>query len=120
MTEQPIVISVSKPLWAAWSMIDRLRMAGVQPAEESTGELLEALSLQEATFEKRMDHVPEVVYGLWMEDRNSHPMPIIWDGVIPGDDFYVCLETPEEAQSMAQRFRDRSVSAVREELARRV
>ncbi|MGC4806349.1 hypothetical protein [Micromonospora sp. DT233] len=119
MTEQPVVISVSKPLWAAWSMTSRLRMVRVKPAQVPTGELLEALSLNDAALQERADHVPEVVYGLWMEDRYDHPMPITSSGVVPGDDYYVCGETPEETLGLAEYLRDHAVNAVREELARR-
>ncbi|RKF24635.1 hypothetical protein [Micromonospora globbae] len=120
MTEQPIVISVAKPLWAAWSMGEGLaNVRGQRLTQASTSELLEALSLHEATLQKVAGRAPEVVYGLWMEDRYSNPLPITSSGVVAGDDYYVFDETPEEAQSFAEYLRDHAVNAVREELARR-
>ncbi|MCI4064493.1 hypothetical protein MRQ36_18560 [Micromonospora sp. R77] len=120
MTEQPIVISVAKPLWAAWSMGEELaKVRGRRLTQASTSELLAALSIHEAALQKVAGHAPEVVYGLWMEDRYSAPLPITSSGVVPGDDYYVCEETPEVALSLAESLRDHAVNAVRDELARR-
>lgn len=47
-------------------------------------------------------HAPEVVYGLWMEDRYSDPLPITSNGVVPGSGYYVLDEMPEEALSFAE------------------
>ncbi len=60
-----------------------------------------------------------MVYGLWMEDGDSLAGPIVKTGMVPEGNFYLFGETPEEALETANRFRERSLSAIKEELARR-
>ena len=114
---QPIVISVAKPLWAAWAVDRELRNPSPQDMSQlSTDQLLDVLSInQEAGAEVEA----EVVYGLWMEDEDAYARPIVKTGRVPHGDFYVFGETPEEALKAAQDLRDRALDRIKEELARR-
>ncbi|MEU7172712.1 hypothetical protein ABZ949_14635 [Micromonospora tulbaghiae] len=114
---QPIVISVAKPLWTAWAVDRKLRNPGRQElAQLTTDQLLDTLSIHQ---ELAADTEAEVVYGLWMKDADSYAHPIVKHGMASTGDFYLFGETPEEALENANRFRERSLNAIKEELARR-
>ncbi|MEV7331408.1 hypothetical protein [Micromonospora sp. NPDC093244] len=114
---QPIVISVSKPLWAAWAVDRKLRDPHSEEVSQLTqDQLLDVLSLTQAAAE---DVEAEVVHGLWMGDGDSYARPIVKTGMVPDGDFYVFGETPEEALEEARRFRDRILDTIKMKLAQR-
>lgn len=113
----PIVISVSKPLWTAWGTDRKLaRLSRPGLAQLSTEQLESDLASLEEGAE---DVKAEVVYGLWMDGSQNLPRPITKDGLVAEDELYALGETPEEALKNAQGMRARTLVRIRTELAQR-
>ncbi|PYC75214.1 hypothetical protein C7C45_04925 [Micromonospora arborensis] len=115
----PIVISVSKPLWTAWATDRKLaRISRPGLAQLSTEQLESDLApLEEAAKDGRVE--VEVVYGLWMDGSQNLPRPITKYGLVAEDELYALGETPEEAAKNAQEMRARTLVRIRTELAQR-
>ncbi|WP_328849487.1 hypothetical protein [Micromonospora zamorensis] len=113
----PIVISVSKPLWTAWATDKKLaRLSRPGLAQLSTEQLESDLaSLEEAAEDVKA----EVVYGLWMDGSQNLPRPITKDGLVDDGDLFALGETPEEALKTAQEVRASTLVRIRTELAQR-
>ncbi|MGK5738894.1 hypothetical protein [Micromonospora sp. URMC 103] len=113
----PIVISVSKPLWTAWATDRKLaRLSRPGLAQRSTDQLeTDLASLEEAGESVEA----EVVYGLWMDDSQNIPRPITKSGLVDEEELYALGETPEEALRVAQEMRARTLVRIRTELAQR-
>ncbi|MEW2141371.1 hypothetical protein AB0869_00965 [Micromonospora vinacea] len=113
----PIVISVSKPLWTAWGTDRKLtRMSRQGLAMRSREQLHEDLRFMEEGAE---DAKAEVVYGLWMDDSDNLPRPITKKGLVSEEELYALGETPEEARKNGQEMRAHLAARIQTELERR-
>jgi hypothetical protein len=114
---QPIALSVAKPLWTAWATdLQLARMSRIALAERSTDQLREDLELMKESAE---DVKPEVVYGLWITDPETLPRPITKSGPVSDEELYALGETPEEAVKKAESIRARTLARIQGELDRR-
>ncbi|MFI6066986.1 hypothetical protein ACIA47_17260 [Micromonospora sp. NPDC051227] len=106
----PIVISVSKPLWTSWGTDRKLaRLSRQGLAMRSRDQLHEDLRFMEEGAEVTK---AEVVYGLWMDDSQDLPRPITKDGLVAEDELYALGETPEEALKNGQEMRARLAARI--------